>query len=235
MDEMFNRGSIVNFFKDAGFKAFWFSNQEASSGYISAVASDSDMVAFNETGDDMDLLKLLSGALSDPYRKKVIFMHLSGDHASYEKNYPADFNFWNISSDLYNRKIDAYDNSIRYRDFVLSQYIKRLMEESGVSYLVYFPDHGEDAIGPDSCFCHSSSIASNNMFEIPFIVWLSPEYRNLRREFVSKFDLKRGFNTQHFIHAAIDLSGLYNSSIDLKKSLFSTFYENPKKLIIKSP
>jgi heptose-I-phosphate ethanolaminephosphotransferase len=102
-----------------------------------------------------------------------------------------------------------------------------------VSYLLYLPDHGEDAIDDDSSFDHGTSNARDNMFEIPFIVWTSPEYKRLRRKFLDGIDVSRAFNTQHLIHAVMDLSGLAHPDIDLKKSPFSKSYGEPAVLIVR--
>ena len=51
MDYLTSKGSIVNYFKDAGFKVFWISNQERLgrfSTYTSIVASDSDIAFFDD-------------------------------------------------------------------------------------------------------------------------------------------------------------------------------------------
>jgi heptose-I-phosphate ethanolaminephosphotransferase len=245
MDALYDKGSIINFFNDAGFKTFWFSNQFAGGAhdsYTAIIASDTSRVMFSKEVNqyvgkrayDGDLVGLLKEALDDSADKKVIFLHLSGEHSVYSDTYPSEFNVFKYSNK--EQRIANYDNAIRYRDFVMSDLIETIKAGAGgIGYLVYMPDHSEDADEIDSCFCHSSAIAKDNMFEIPFIVWLSPEYKEARKEFSDglKGYLGRGFNTQHFIHSVMDLSGLYNADITLSKSLFSKTYEKPDVLIRK--
>ncbi|MDR2098504.1 MAG: sulfatase-like hydrolase/transferase [Rickettsiales bacterium] len=243
MDAMYSKGSMVNFFKDAGFKTFWISNQQKSgrhNNYISVVADDSDKATFlKDSGDgdkyDESLLIPLAEAMKDNADKKAIFLHLAGSHHPYSSKYPQNFEEWRGAKNRTERFIDAYDNSIRYTDYVLQKIISMLEAENSTSYLVYVPDHGEDAIDENSSFDHGTSNIRNNMLEIPLIVWLSPEYKRQRAQFSEKLKgfAGRGFNTQNLFHAVMDLSGLYNQDIDTKKSPFSQHYEEPNTLIIK--
>ena len=244
MEPMFSKGSVINFFKDAGFKTFWLSNQESSGGggYLQIATREADVSQFAEdlakqTGKertyDGDLAAALDKALGDPAPKKALFLHLSGSHAPYKSRYPDGFAVFGGAKDRVGRNIDDYDNSIRYTDYVLSGFIERLRKERAPSYLLYVPDHGEDAIDERSSFDHGTSNMRDNMFEIPFIVWLSPEYRKSRPGFLDGINKARRFNTQHLDHTVMDLSGLSHPDVDMKKSLFSKSYAEPEVHIIK--
>jgi glucan phosphoethanolaminetransferase (alkaline phosphatase superfamily) len=73
------------------------------------------------------------------------------------------------------------------------------------------------------------------MFEIPFMLWLSPEYKAARPKFAGALPkyLSRRFNTQDFPHAAADLAGISADDIEAEKSLFSASYAEPLRHIIK--
>ena len=60
------------------------------------------------------------------------------------------------------------------------------------------------------------------MLNIPFITWVSDKYKNQRMSFVNGFNnkLSNPYNTEHFIHSVMSLSGLSNPDIDKTKSIF---------------
>lgn len=66
---------------------------------------------------------------------------------------------------------DAYDNSIRFTDKVVSECIKILEKSKRPSFLVYVSDHGES---PDSSTWRC--LTENSTWEIPFFVWMSDSF-----------------------------------------------------------
>ncbi|MCR5506736.1 MAG: phosphoethanolamine transferase [bacterium] len=232
MDLMFSKGSIINYFKDAGFKTFWISNQESGgrhSSYQAIIAKESDFHIFNneimkEKGKstlyDMDLFDYFQNALNDKADKKVIFLHLRGSHATYANNYPKEFSIFGKGETYKQDRINAYDNSIIYNDFVINSFIDELKKQNQISYLLYFSDHGEDAGDTEnSCFCHHDGIRTKPMLRIPLVLWLSPEYKKNCELNISTEDLEKPYNTENLIHTIIKLSGLSNPDFEADKSL----------------
>ncbi len=245
MDNLFNKGSIINYFKDAGFKTFWISNQENLSRhatFTSVISNEADVVYFNydigrrlKKGHtiDMDLKSFYKDALDDPANKKVIFLHFSGSHSPYEHRYTEEYapfsdeklnRIYKTPETIRKIEINKYDNSIFVNDLALNTYIDMLKKKNEVSYLLYFSDHGEDARDTsDSCFCHHDTHRNRKyMLNIPFITWVSDKYKNQRMSFVNGFNnkLSNPYNTEHFIHSVMSLSGLSNPDIDKTKSIF---------------
>ncbi|MDR3126428.1 MAG: sulfatase-like hydrolase/transferase [Rickettsiales bacterium] len=239
------KGSVINLFNDAGFKTFWLDNNMARTSkgrFVAAIAEDAAVAKFEQDigaypgFGDAKLLPALASALGDPAPRKAIFLHLRGSHWSYADRYPPDAAAFRGASDSRLEKIDHYDNSVAYAMDIVAKMVGMLGARGGVSSFLYFPDHGEDAISRDSCFCHSSTVKKDNMFEIPFILWLSDGYASARPGFVgalSKY-LGRKFNTQDFPHAAADLAGVSADGIDWNKSPFSADYDEPVFHIIKT-
>lgn len=233
MDYLMTKGSIVNYFKDAGFKVFWISNQEkvgACSTYTSIVSNDADVKFFDtdikvHTGknltNDYDIKDFYQNALNDNADKKVIFLHFSGSHNPYGRNVPTKFKEFKSIGSKEHIKINEYDNSIILNDYVINEYIEMLKKQGGLSYLLYFSDHGEDAGDTEnSCFCHHEELKTQPMLNIPFIVWVSDRYKKLRKDYISKFNLDKQYNTEHLIHSVMSLSGLSNDDTDKSKSVF---------------
>ena len=243
MEALTRKGSVVNFFKDAGFKTFWISGNmpRVSKGrFIAAIAEDADVAKFDGELDsaafgDLRVVDEFKLALSDAAPKKAIFLHLMGQHWDYAHRYPPEFEKWRGAKSARLAKVDAYDNATLFVDHVLRRIIDGLAGGGAISALAYFSDHGEDADGEDSCFCHNSAIQSDNMFEVPLVIWLSPEYRRARPGFADRLAgyTARRFNLADFPHAAARLAGLSSPDIDPSKSPFDPSYREPKKSIVK--
>ena len=102
MNFLTEKGTIVNYFKQAGFKTYWLSNQYAlSDTLITAISSHADweksynfsgMKRFEKTGFDGDMLPDIERILNDKSsHKKVVFVHLIGSHSAYTNRYPSDW------------------------------------------------------------------------------------------------------------------------------------------------
>ena len=97
---------------------------------------------------------------------------------------------------------------------MINSFIDELSKKKEISYLLYLSDHGEDVgDSKNSCFCHHDKKRTPSMMNIPFIIWLSPEYKkeNYIGNDVLIKNLKTKYNTE---------SGLSNPDYDKKKSIF---------------
>ena len=95
-------------------------------------------------------------------------------------------------------------------------------KQSGVSYCLYFSDHGEDIYDTTNTkILGHSELANEPMTSIPFFVWVSNEYRNKRKQTVYNLyqNKDKFYNTEHVIHTIMRLSGLDNRDIEKEKSL----------------
>ncbi len=128
---------------------------------------------------DHDLIDTLRDDFSVTSGVDVCFVHLMGSHFEFEKRCPADFisfppNFDDeISKAIPCRaeKITAYDNSIAYTDKVIADMIETVRAARSCSFVLYVSDHGET---PET---QNRNLSQDSLWEIPMIVWLSPEYR----------------------------------------------------------
>ncbi|MBE6381825.1 MAG: phosphoethanolamine transferase [Lentisphaerae bacterium] len=237
-DRLWTQGSMIDYFKEAGFKTFWLSNQYAlDDTAITAMAGHADemkcfnfgdMKRFERTGLDGDMLPEIEKALASPERKKAIFIHMIGSHAAYVNRYPAEFRHFDGAapgkehlSAIKNQMINTYDDSIRYTDYVVSRFIKALDSVGGMSFLLYFSDHGEDIYDTreDKPLGHSQ-LANLPMTAVPFMFWTSERYRELRPD-VAKRQAKESYRLEDAIHTVIDLASLSNPDFVKSKSILS--------------
>ena len=240
-DLLFRKGSIVDYFKDAGFKVFWLSNQYAlEDTAITAMAGHADVMrcfnysslkGFETAGYDGTLLPELSRALDDPAPKKAIFMHMIGSHAAYVNRYPAEFSHFRGAppgkdglSPAARELVNSYDDSIRYTDWVIAEFVKALKARGGeaAEFLLYFSDHGEDCYDTtDDKMLGHSQLANAPMTSVPLQVWVSPRLKELRPGFAGRMGKPApAYRLEDLIHAIIDLSGLKNPDFDISKSIW---------------
>ncbi|MDD3053376.1 MAG: phosphoethanolamine transferase, partial [Endomicrobiaceae bacterium] len=230
-----SKRSIINFFNDAGFKTFWISNQNFSgwgkASLITLIAKDSKEYKFINRFSweslkapyDEKLLPSFEKAVNDPYKKKIIFVHLMGSHDAYRDRYPKQFNIFKEDKNWRTQTVAEYDNSILYTDYILKKIIDILMQKKELSYMLYFADHGEDVYEDEkSTFAHADFIGTRHMYEIPFVLWLSDKYKKDRTDIIEEIEKGKNkpYNIQHMIHTITELSNLDSPDIDKTKSLF---------------
>lgn len=229
----FSNGDVISFFKAAGFKTFWISNQfnggrwdniiaiVGQSADVSKFINQSDTQSTNGHCFDELLLEPFQNALNDSAPKKIIFVHLLGSHSIYKNRYPDNFEIFKDHSTKNLQIISEYDNSIAYTDWILFELIQKLRKQNVLSFLLYVSDHGEDVRDIPGCtFFHSPDVATPPMFEIPFIVWLSPKYLSLNSQFVKNWNVNKFYKTDKLIHSIIQLSRLKNDKLKEKESIF---------------
>ena len=182
------RGSIIQLANDAGFETFWLSNQRPVGVYENAVtkmAKAADNVLFKTTSvsgqaleHDDELFPFVEDALQHPAKKKLIFVHLLGTHMDYGRRYPESYRFFtdtpktlNFDTEVAIKRINDYDNAVRYQDYILTQMIERVRKLDDNATFLYFSDHGEETYHMMEFAGHTDDNPTINMFEIPFFLW----------------------------------------------------------------
>ena len=133
--------------------------------------------------DEILLTGLKEQILASKKNKILIVLHTSTSHGpTYSKKYPPQFetfkpvcNSVELGNCSYTELINAYDNTIIYTDYILSNVIEDLKQlKEYKSAMIFVSDHGE-SLGEKNLYMHGLplSIAPKEQYEIPFIVWLS--------------------------------------------------------------
>ena len=122
-------------------------------------------------------------------KHRAIFVHLMGSHGVYCSRFPKKFRYFKgqLSRSIYGRyslrghqqRINCYDNSVLYNDFVVHGLLDLLKKKSGRNGFIYFSDHSEDVLNNLS---HNSAKFTYAMTDIPFIAWFSEEYQSYYNE-----------------------------------------------------
>ena len=174
--------------------------------------------------DEILLSGLKEQILASDKDKILVVLHTSTSHGpTYSKKYPPRFETFSPvcnSVELGNcsneELINAYDNSIIYTDYLLSQVINELKLLSDFqSSMLFVSDHGE-SLGEKNLYMHGvpMSIAPKEQYEIPFIVWTS---ENSQREYKVNGTLSQN----HVFHSVLDFlhidSPIYTSEMSIFK------------------
>ena len=159
--------------------------------------------------------------------KVLIVLHTSTSHGpKYADKYPKEFEVYkpvanNVEEGQKNVDllINAYDNTIRYTDFLLDSLINTLRSmEDWKSAMIFISDHGE-SLGENKMFMHGlpMKLAPKVQYEIPFLVWTSEHFRDYKTE-----DELPAVLEQHYVfHSVLNLlsiqSPAYNKDFDIFK------------------
>lgn len=241
--------SLIKVFKEAGFKTYWISTQRIYGFFdseISYIAKEADEVIFEDyNGLDEQLFKPYKKVLSKKNNKKIIFLHIMGNHFSYKKRTHSDFFYFdNNKGNKKQQLINQYDDSVRYNDFVLSFFLNELKKIKGEKSFLMFSDHGESLFdsGENLAF-HSSIKPSKSEFNIPLVLWLSKEvkdnYPNRYQQVIQNKD--KPIILSDFFHALPFLYGIEFSKLNKEKAFFNKTYVpvlnrkvlNPERSILK--
>lgn len=207
-ERLFHEKGILAAFKEAGFHTVFISNQLPNHSFIDFLGEQADEHYFLKKEDasqgnhyDEDLLQKLdeilpladaSSSAYYRYRKLFVVLHSYGSHFNYQERYPRSFAYFKPDSrseaKSENRRdlLNAYDNTIRYTDYILHGIIERLQKWEGgqtktdgvydqpTSAMLYTSDHGENIFDDErSLFLHAAPKASDYELHVPFIIWTS--------------------------------------------------------------
>ena len=209
---LFHEKGILAAFREAGFHTVFISNQLPNHSFIDFLGEQADERYFLKKEEsaqgshyDEDLLQKLdkilpevdaSSSIHYRYRKLFVVLHTYGSHFNYQERYPRSFAYFKPDGRSEampeNRRdlLNAYDNTIRYTDYILHGIVERLQKwelvqtkarnkPDGIycqptSAMLYTSDHGENIFDDNrKLFLHAAPKASDYELHVPFIIWTS--------------------------------------------------------------
>lgn len=260
-ERLFHEKGILQAYREAGFHTVFLSNQRPNHSFIDFLGEQADQWLFLKTGDanqagrelagatskdgnyyDADLLPILDKILNQKRKKEFIVLHTYGSHFNYMERYPREMAHFlpdtHCEAKLENRPdlINAYDNTIRYTDFVLSGVIERLRKHGGMSAMLYTSDHGENIFDDaHKLFLHASPRASEYELRVPFLVWTSQSFRQLLPE-VSRAlyanSHKQAQSSRSAFHTMLNIGGISTRYLQTHMSLASMQYQTAPLLYL---
>ncbi len=158
--------------------------------------------------------------------KVLIILHTSTSHGpKYADKYPKAFEVYkpvarNVEEGEKNiaMLINAYDNTIRYTDFLLDGLINTLRGMTDwKSAMIFISDHGE-SLGENKMFMHGlpMRLAPKEQYEIPFLVWTSDGFRTYKSNLPAVLE-------QHYIfHSVLNLLSIHSPAYNQDMDIYQT-------------
>ena len=236
-EELFRRKGLPALFNEAGFDTWFISNQSRQGAMIDHLAQDArHQIYIRSPRQDMQLLDEMRRAIDrSPERRILIILHCYGSHFSYHQRYPREFaqfkpdNDVAISSQHREMLVNAYDNSILYTDYVLSEIIAYLSSLGNTSSaLLYCADHGEDLIDDErERFLHASPTTTAYQLHVASLAWFSERYREHfpAKVAAAEANATAPATTHALFHTMADMASIEGRCLTTKVSLVSPEYD----------
>jgi len=181
--------SIVQTYKEAGFRTAWLSNQN-----VYDAAATADVIEYGvDTQDfhfrtDANLLPMFTSFLHQAGPRQFAVLHMMGSHIPYEERYGAASRVFKPTMDDLGIEapkprdkqavINSYDNTVVETDSFLANVIGELRKESRPAIMVFTSDHGENLFDDErNLFMHTQRGPTVADIHVPLFVWMNAAYR----------------------------------------------------------
>ncbi|MGC1244563.1 MAG: phosphoethanolamine transferase [Chryseosolibacter sp.] len=243
-DLQYREKSILQAFRETGFKTVWLSNQSDQdifwSGSITLHAKTADVSFFSPTYSpnleferihDGRLLPLLDSMLRADNSNLFIVMHTMGNHWEYSQRYPEAFDKFKPSGytqtinppNAGNREavLNSYDNSILYADFILDSVLNTVNRHAEISAVTYISDHGEDLFDAQADQIDFHFRPSAATLHVPLFVWTSDLYKRHYPEKQNNLEahVSEKIGAENIFYTLADMAHISVEGFDSKKSI----------------
>ncbi|MFK5914039.1 MAG: phosphoethanolamine--lipid A transferase [Woeseiaceae bacterium] len=184
-----NTENVLDILQRAGVSILWRDNNSSSKGVASRIEyEDFKSNNLNTICDpecrDIGMLVGLQAYINKQQGDILIVLHQMGSHGpAYYKRYPDNFNKFQpacntleLSSCTKEEITNAYDNTILYTDYFLSEVINFLKKNTPKyeTTMLYVSDHGE-SLGESGIYLHGMPyiFAPKSQTNVPIIAWVS--------------------------------------------------------------
>ncbi|MBR5844778.1 MAG: lipid A phosphoethanolamine transferase [Rikenellaceae bacterium] len=184
--EIYERRGIVQLYKEAGFRTLVISCQAPNRGLVEIMCNEADQTIYMNGLHDGAMLEPLRRAIEADTSDLFVVLHTYGSHFNYRERYTDEFSHFtpdddvSISKKNRERMVNAYDNSIIYTDWFLSEVIGALRETNACTAMFYCADHGEDLYDDSRArFLHSSPTITYYQTHVACLGWYSRQWQSL--------------------------------------------------------
>lgn len=228
--EASSESNVLDILTAAGIKTVWIDNNSSCKNVCNRIENsnlqddpDETSTLYSDMGYfDEIFLQEIDSYLNADGSDILIVLHTLGSHGpAYGRRYPSGFGVFTpycqqaSPTDCTTEEVvNAYDNTIIYTDYLLSQLIEKLRARSDEAdtFLFYASDHGE-SLGEGGVYLHGLpyAIAPAAQKSVPFIFWASNGFHKDR---ISDSQLFAAFGEQRLSHDNIShtLLGMYDVS-----------------------
>jgi len=234
--------TAVDVLHHAGINVFWVDNDSGCKGVCDRVPNYTidvnmdDKLCDGEFCQDqvmVDKLKELLSAKDQPQHDRLIVLHIVGSHGpTYYRRYPEDHRQFtpdcprsDIQNCSHNELVNTYDNTILYTDFILSEIVKQLQQQTTYApAMMYLSDHGE-SLGEKGLYLHGTpySIAPAEQTTVPWLSWISEGYANdngLKTTCLAGLQQRGGYSQDNLFDTLLGLFNIHSSVYQPDKDVF---------------
>lgn len=232
-----NKPTLPELLNAAGWHTYWFDPYEGRMNTSKTSPTSFQSIAklcrsFHLSGEEEQYdgahLTHLELVLRDSTSsRKALFLHLIGNHFPYERRYPKEFTYFtdeNICSPYVDKMttkqkkvVNAYDDAVRYNDWLIDSVLNRLSQQNGCCAMFYFPDHGEEVFDYELYAGRSYNHITRSLYEIPCVFWQNADFAAANPLYI---DAEKSYCTSGMIHSLLDLFGVSYAEKDTCCSLF---------------
>ena len=231
--------SLPEAFQEAGYRTGFISKQTLSplTGRIMSTCDEPFLFPVSIDADgsyDIEIVDKMREYKTDTSR--FVLIHSLGSHFRYEQRYPEDFkryqptlgktfNYAMVAKENKDKLVNAYDNSILYTDYFLSQLIDYTDSLDIPAVMLYISDHGESFWDDEkNLSLHGAYIISEYEYHVPMLIWYSDEYAAL---YPDKIEAMRQNKTTPVssdvvFYSMLDLAGI-EGVVDYTRSVASPY------------
>ncbi|CAH0533252.1 Phosphoethanolamine transferase EptA [Vibrio stylophorae] len=188
-----------------------------------------------ETCYDEIMLADLDSQIAQMKGNRVMVMHLIGSHGpTYFQRYPKAMAHYQpdcARADIENCSNEqirnAYDNTIRYTDYVMANLIEKLisLEDRYNTALIYISDHGE-SIGEHGVYLHGTpyAIAPEQQTKVPLLMWMSPGFAQSKQidlNCLRKMGKENEYSQDNIFHSLLGAMDIQTKVYEAQLDLFS--------------
>lgn len=247
-EDIYGSKSIITAFKEAGFRTAFVSNQIPDKAFIDNFRNESDTIVQLYSSDgskdhpqDIQAVEHIAQMIDNNNEPMLIVFHSYGSHFEYSQRFEdVDVKFRPYTAPslkIKNRPIleNAYDNSIRHTDRMLSGIINCLESRNIVSSMLYLSDHGEDLMDDErNMFLHCAPVPTYYQLHIPFIMWFSPQYKAFNPQTVETAYMNndKTVSSKVVFHTLLDMAKISTPYLENNYSLVNNNYESFERYFI---
>lgn len=217
--------SIFKPFQEVGFKTFCIVCKNLLT-YETYLTNGVDSLICVER--DKDIPETIDSLISI-YPKTFFIVQFLGNHSFYY-NYEPEFDVYkpnvnNTPNDKsFNAYLNAYDNTVLYADYILSEIISKINQPNTLSGFLFVSDHGE-ILSEDTLdggkYGHGGNCNPNKVeYHVPLITWYSNTYANTYPNKVQ--------NVRKYINRPINADNVFYSVCDMADINISSQYAKPE-------
>lgn len=207
----YKESSVHKPYKECGFKTFTICCDNLLT-YEKHLSHDTDSLYCVKR--DSDIAPIID-SLTQKHDKTFFVIQFFGNHGPY-KNFRIEDNVYrpnpiydNTEWDSMDAKKNAYDNTVRFADYNVSNIIKAIDKPETMSAFILISDHGED-LRPESGGHGGTSRPNKEEYHVPFIFWNSTLWKENNKEKHSALikNKDKSINADNVFYTACDMAGI---------------------------